>query len=1148
MPAAVSRGQPDSDMKQALHEEIKKLRQQLAAKDDKYQEMRKETLRRGTFTQQQVKLNKHNKQHHKKAEEIDQTGSLLAIAQKKDRAMFKKFGPNAEGVITSERLVNALKSHGLIQSDIRLAECFAELKLKTELNFEDFQEIKNNNLLMDRALNNQLAIPNFAKFREGVKQCYKSTKDNEGGGVATYIPSLARINPDQYGVAVCTVDGQRCAIGDSKFPFCIQSSSKPLTYGMALELHGVDKVHQHVGREPSGRGFNSRVMLEQAEGGGVDAHGNPTVKGIPHNPCINAGAIMCSSLVKAEETEDGRFDWVIAKWEKLAGGHRVGFQNGTYMGERSTADRNFCLGYMMKEENAFPDSLKDNADLLKTLESYFMYCSIELTAESMAVVAGSLANGGVCPITGERVFEPWIVKHILSIMQSCGMYDGSGDFAFTVGFPTKSGVSGVLCIVIPGVVGISTFSPRLDSLGNSVRGVAFCHELNKRYPFHQFATLNGCSEEAANGNQEDITKSAEDHHTEDDDITHMWFAAAAGDVIRLQQLAARGIDITIADYDRRSPLHLATSNGHLDAVRFLVSIGADIEYTDTFGNKAIDDAIREGHKEIEAELLLEQTHAKKRALPMSKAELVSALEAQGINCDDSGGHSGMGPVMEELAKVTSEKVDVTSKEFLAQEVGTRTISKTMAGNLVIPNFPLFKDKMQKVFDRTSTATDIRGLGSGDGKGMSDAMYDHLDHTVQALGICTVDGQRASFDNGAGGAEKTRFCIDELIRPVLYIQGMNQLGLEGYHKHVGREPAPSDATQVELDPHDMPFNPMTTSGAILSTALVDGAMPAREKMKRMQKLLTRLQGGEEVTENTSQFDKLSDNCNKQACVSYMMKASGCMDATTSVTENLHAYFRCCTLESNVQGLAVLAATLANGGVCPTTGERVFQANEVKDCLSVMYASGMDTVSGTFQFEVGVPARSGSTGATMIIVPNVLGACYFNTPLNPHTGIGFRSMRFCKELVSTFAFHQHDRTSLHKEAGLEDPTMYSGNEDHLLIAQLLTAASVGDLMAIKNLHSLGVDLNSADYDLRTAVHLAAVSGDVPTLRYFAEQGANLEPRDRWGGKPIDDARKQGHKHAVKALEKYLGGGSGDGHDAGDMNVPMSPMMSPRVEPED
>jgi glutaminase/ankyrin repeat protein len=896
-----------------------------------------------------------------------------------------------------------------------------------------------------------------------------------------------------------------------------------------------EQVHKHVGREPSGRNFNSRVMLTTAEGSSVDAHGNAVSKGIPHNPCINAGAIMCASLVKPEESEDARFDYVIAQWEKLAGRHRVGFQNGTYMGERASADRNFCLGYMMCEEGAFPE----NTDLIKTLEAYFMYCSIELTAESMSVVAGSLANNGVCPITGERCFEPQTVKHILTIMQSCGMYDYSGEFAFTVGFPSKSGVSGVLCIVIPGVVGISTFSPRLDHLGNSVRGLDFCKALNKRFPFHQFATLRGCQEAGSKKGQEDITKSAENTANEDDDITHLWFAAASGDVARLRQLAARGVDVTIADYDRRSPLHLAASNGHLAAVRFLVSIGANLEYEDSFQNKAVDDATREGHREVEEELRASTQQPKARALPMPKAQLIEMIESQGIGCSE-GAERNMGPVMRELAKLgIGEDVDISSKAFLDQEAEPRTISNAMSGNLVVPNFPQFKAKMQGVFDRVSTATDVKGL-VGDGAGMQGENYKDVNPARQALGVCTVDGQRMRC-----GEEGLRFALDELIRPVLYIQGMSQLGLSEYHERIGREPSPSDATEVELNPHGLPFNPMTTSGAILTSALVDGAMTSREKMKRMKELITRCQGAEPVTENNSLFERLCDNSNKQSCVSYMMKDAGCMDASTNVTENLHAYFRSCSLESTVESLSVFAATLANGGLCPTTGERVFQPFEVKDCLSVMYSAGMDANSGTFQFEVGVPGRFASTGAIMVIVPNVLGAVYYSPPLNPHTGMSLRGMQFCKELISTFAFHQHDRTAVHGVKGLEDPTTYCGNEDHLMVTKMLTAASVGDLMAIKNLHSLGVDLDSSDYDLRTGAHLAAAAGDVPALRYFAEHGADLEAKDRWGGMPIDDARKGKHNKAVSTLSRWINGDDGDDEQAHGSLVRQNSVLEHNIE---
>jgi len=1071
-----------------LEKEVKKLRTQLSAANDKYLEMRRENLRRATFSQQDRSSSK--KRAHKKKVEVDIEGSLLAISQQRDHELFRTFKPNTEGLISSESVLNALRRQGLLSSDIRLVDCFEELRLKAELSFEDFRSIKNDNLLMDRALKNQLVIPEFVKFRNGIKECYIDTKHNEGGGVATYIPSLARINPDQYGVAVCTVDGQRANIGDSKFAFCIQSSSKPLTYGMACELHGVDKVHKHVGREPSGRNFNSRVMLQTSEGNGTDAHGNAKTKSIPHNPCINAGAIMCASLVKAEETEDARFDYVISQWEKLAGRHRVGFQNGTYMGERATADRNFCLGYMMCEEGAFPE----NTDLIRTLESYFMYCSIELTAESMAVVAASLANGGVCPITGERVFQSDTVKHILSIMQSCGMYDYSGEFAFTVGFPSKSGVSGVLCIVIPGVVGISTFSPRLDELGNSVRGLDFCKALNKKFNFHQFSSLRGCSDPRL-----DITKSKDDHHEDDNNVTHLWFAAASGNVMRLRQLAARGVNVTIADYDRRSALHLAASSGHAEAVEFLISIGAKLDYEDRFKSKAIDDAVREKHQDVEQILKSAKQQKQVRFLPMPVGDLVATLEAQGFDCT-------AGYLADQIQGIGSN-FDLI--EFEKTEPEPKTISKAVKGQTVVNNFPKFKQNLEHIYGRVASSEIPHGSKPNE-------LFADGDDNRQALGVCTVDGQRCSF-----GDSSTLIPLEELVRPVLYCQGMAQLGLEEYHKYVGREPSPSDATEVELNPHGQPFNPMTTSGAILGSALVDGNLTAREKMKRMQGLLARLMGGEEAVADSKQCEKHLDACNKESCVSYMMKDSECMSKEVNVQENLNAYFRHCTLSATVSALSVFAATLANGGVCPTTNERVFAAQDVKNCLSLMYSAGMDNISGTFQFEVGVPARCAMTGATLVIVPNIGGFCYFHSSLDQHSGAGVRSLTFAHELVNTFSFHQHDRTAMHGSKDLQDPTMYDGNDQNLLINDLLTAASVGDLMAIKNLHSLGVSLDSADYDLRTAAHIAAAQNEVSVLRFLAEEGASLEAKDRWGGKPMDDAQKEGHKKAAEMLQRWISG---------------------------
>ena len=305
----------------------------------------------------------------------------------------------------------------------------------------------------------------FAAFCKDVEAMRDATEPNTAGAPASYIPQLARVDPDQYGVAVCSVDGQRYSCGDSRVPFCVQSTTKPLAYAMALEHFGEEKVHEHVGREPSGRNFNERVL-------------NPEHR--PHNPMINAGAIMTSSLVRPDLCLADRWDFVMDTWARLAGGRRPGFANSVYLSESATADRNWCLAYMMQEAEAFPEGTV----LKEVLEFYFMLCSIEVDAEQMSVIAATLANGGICPLTGDRVFNARTVRNTLSLMSSCGMYDYSGEFAFQMGFPCKSGVGGSLVIVIPGVTGICTWSPSLDALGNSVRGQDFCRALCRSFAVH----------------------------------------------------------------------------------------------------------------------------------------------------------------------------------------------------------------------------------------------------------------------------------------------------------------------------------------------------------------------------------------------------------------------------------------------------------------------------------------------------------------------------------------------------------------------------------------------------------------------------------------------------------------------------------------
>jgi glutaminase len=156
-----------------------------------------------------------------------------------------------------------------------------------------------------------------------------------------------------------------------------------------------------------------------------------TRENIPYNPMVNAGAIMTCSLLGRDNDPAERFESVMNWWKRLAGGFKPGFDNSVYLSERLTADRNFSLAYMMKAAGAFPEGI----DLVSTLEFYFQCCSIEMNCESMAILAGTLANGGVCPVTGERVFSTKTTTNVLSLMFSCGMYDYSGQYAFSVGLP-----------------------------------------------------------------------------------------------------------------------------------------------------------------------------------------------------------------------------------------------------------------------------------------------------------------------------------------------------------------------------------------------------------------------------------------------------------------------------------------------------------------------------------------------------------------------------------------------------------------------------------------------------------------------------------------------------------------------------------------
>lgn len=495
----------------------------------------------------------------------------------REQRLFRSLSASGSDHVTRRDLLVALQRIGLRLDDSRLAECVSALQTfedTTAIHYADFCRIvRPNILLVERALQGTMVVADFQDFCRDLEKIYKDVKEIRDGDVARYIPQLARVNPEYFAVSVCTVDGQRYSFGDARTDFCVQSCCKPVNYCMALEQHGEEKVHRHVGREPSGVSFNELKLNKN---------------GRPHNPMINAGAIMACSLIHPEQAFADRFDHVMNTWASLSGGVKAGFSNAVYLSERATADRNFALGYFMRENGAFPH----DTDLIQTLEFYFQCCSIEVTAEQMSVAAATLANAGVCPTTGARVFSPKTVQNCLSLMYSCGMYDFSGEFAFSIGLPAKSGVSGALMVVVPNVAGFCIWSPRIDKHGNSVRGLAFSKRLIERFNFHNYDNLTGLSDKKdprRRTNQQAI-----------DTLTAITYASSKGDLTAVQQLVALGVDLNGGDYDGRTPLHLAASEGHEAVVRYFLSRGVSVNPRDRWGGTPLSDAVRQKHDRIVA--------------------------------------------------------------------------------------------------------------------------------------------------------------------------------------------------------------------------------------------------------------------------------------------------------------------------------------------------------------------------------------------------------------------------------------------------------------------------------------------------------------------------------------------------------------------
>jgi glutaminase len=284
--------------------------------------------------------------------------------------------------------------------------------------------------------------------------------------VVSYYPPEMESERHRFGIASTTLDGSTFHVGDCDFRFPLHSICKVFLYGAALADNGRAETLKRVGVEPSGDAFNSFVFDER--------------NNRPFNPMVNAGALVTANLIHGKD-RDEKVERVLERLRAYAANPDLQVDEDARDAERHKYnDRNLGLSYLMRSLGMIQGDIEENID------TYLSICSVHVNAQDLGTMGATLANGGVNPLTGERVQSQSCVRDVLTVMNTCGMYDAAGEWAYDVGIPAKSGVSGGVMIVQPNNFGGGLFSPGLDAHGNSVRAVMACRDLSQRFGLHVF--------------------------------------------------------------------------------------------------------------------------------------------------------------------------------------------------------------------------------------------------------------------------------------------------------------------------------------------------------------------------------------------------------------------------------------------------------------------------------------------------------------------------------------------------------------------------------------------------------------------------------------------------------------------------------------
>jgi glutaminase len=292
------------------------------------------------------------------------------------------------------------------------------------------------------------AVPSDKELQQAVKEAYVKFKDVQDGKNADYIPELAKVPSELFGVAIVTASGKVYAAGDVDYAFSIQSVSKPFTAALVMQQQGDEAIKDKIGVEPTGQKFNSILATQ-------------IIPQVSVNPLVNSGAIAAVSMVQAGSADE-RFNKILDFFDALSGA-KLTVIDSVYKSEAATNQRNRAHGYILAASDRIYSDPMDAVDV------YTRQCSIGVTARQLGIMGGTLANRGVNPVTRARVIDAKYVPKVLAIMMMAGFYNESGDWAYTTGLPAKTGVGGGIVAVVPGQMAIVAFSPRVNDAGNSVR-------------------------------------------------------------------------------------------------------------------------------------------------------------------------------------------------------------------------------------------------------------------------------------------------------------------------------------------------------------------------------------------------------------------------------------------------------------------------------------------------------------------------------------------------------------------------------------------------------------------------------------------------------------------------------------------------------